>query len=404
MKKGINFKIFLFFLSLIFFTFNFFVTNILISESKTFAFGGEIAIDLKCENSSKIKESLIKNYGYSGAVKILKNSGFGDEEIAVYLVPESKIVYEKFAKIYYKNEIFDEIVINKNKCEMLINKGKSGEFLDKKIFYEQVVQCLIKNNKKIEIKLEKKSFKTHNIKKEDFVLKGEFKTNFSASNNERKNNIKVALAAFDGIILNEGESLSFNKTTGQRNEQKGYKRAKIISSGTFVSGFGGGVCQVSTTLYNACLLAGLEILEVHNHSLPVSYVEPSFDAMVSFGSSDLVVRNNTGSKIVICTSSENDVCKVVVFGKPNNYKVERVYKKTKTIQADSEEKIETDYKKYGLENLQVGESKIISTAKDGFVSEGYLNYFDEKGNLVKTKKIRENTYNPTKTIVVRKEK
>ena len=56
--------------------------------------------------------------------------------------------------------------------------------------------------------------------------------------------------------------------------------SKIISNGTFVDGFGGGVCQVSTTLYNAALLSGLEIMEVHNHSLPVSYIEPSFDAIL----------------------------------------------------------------------------------------------------------------------------
>ena len=197
--------------------------------------------------------------------------------------------------------------------------------------------------------------------------------------------------------------MSFNETTGERTKNAGYMPAKIISSGTFVEGFGGGVCQVSTTLYNACLLAGLEIVEVHNHSLPVSYVEPSFDAMVNQGSSDLIIKNNTGEKIIITTSSKDDICKVVIFGNKNKYKIDRVSKKTKILPASNEKIIESDYKKYGIENLNIGEEKQISFAKDGFCSIGYLDYYDEKGNLVKTEMIRQCSYNPTKAVFVKKE-
>ena len=157
--------------------------------------------------------------------------------------------------------------------------------------------------------------------------------------------------------------------------------AKIISQGTFVEGFGGGVCQVSTTLYNACLLAGLEILEVHNHSLPVSYIEPSFDAMVNSGSSDLVIRNNTAGKILITTSYENDICKIIPA---------------------EEDFVDTDYKKYGEFPIEIGEEKRISFAKDGFVSNGYLNFYNDRGELVKTEKIRENRYNATKGIIAKR--
>ncbi|MBO5344960.1 MAG: VanW family protein, partial [Clostridia bacterium] len=219
---------------------------------------------------------------------------------------------------------------------------------------------------------------------------------------ERKHNIKKALKSFDGVVLEIGESLSFNKTTGKRNENNGYKKAKIITNGTFSSGFGGGVCQVSSTLYNACLLAGLEIVEANPHSLPVSYVEPSFDAMVNEGSSDLIIKNNTNGKIVITTSSKDDVCKIKIFGKSNKFKIERKSEVLKKIPA-SEERVEFDYEKYGLD-LQVGEEKRVSFSKDGFESVGSLEFYDEKGNLMHTKKIRQNKYSPTAGVVVKREK
>ena len=204
-------------------------------------------------------------------------------------------------------------------------------------------------------------------------------------------------------MIDEGEVFSFNQITGKRSLESGYKEAKIISGGTFVLGTGGGVCQVSTTLYNACLLAGLEIVESTTHSLPVSYVEPSFDAMVSFGSADLKIRNNSGGKSIITTSSENDVCKIKIFGLKNKYKITRQSEKISIIPAEND-MVDNDYKKYGNYNLEVGEEKRISYPKDGFVSRGYLNFYDENGNLVQRKKIRENKYNPTRGVIIKREK
>ena len=133
----------------------------------------------------------------------------------------------------------------------------------------------------------------------------------------------------------------------------------------------------------------------------MSYVEPSFDAMVNSGSSDLVIRNNTNGKIVITSSSENDKCKFKIFGKENECKITRISEKTKIIPA-KEEKYDSDYQKYGLE-LKIGEEKRLSFAKDGYYSNGYLNYYDKKGNLVKTQKIRESKYYPTEGIVAIRE-
>lgn len=94
-------------------------------------------------------------------------------------------------------------------------------------------------------------------------------------------NIALAAEKINGCILADGEEFSFNGRVGARTESNGFLSAPIILEGDFVEGVGGGVCQASTTVYNAALLAGMEITEQHPHSLRVGYVEPSFDAMVS---------------------------------------------------------------------------------------------------------------------------
>ncbi len=340
-------------------------------------------------------------------LKMLNKIGFSKKEAINYIFPEVQRLFNVFSDRFEKSVVDDKVVVLKNSCEIQIKKGECGRFLNENKFYQDALNSILswkkssENHKKsINIKLVFEEFSGRVLNQNNCSEKSCFLTNFETSSSARKNNIRVALSAFDGFVLEDGETLSFNTVTGSRNAEAGYLPAKIISGGTFVEGFGGGVCQVSTTLYNACLLAGLEILEVHNHSLPVSYIEPSFDAMVNTGSSDLVVKNNTGERLIFTTSSKGDTCKVKIFGKPNEFKITRFSEKTKIIPAEKEEMI-NDSKKAEEFGVEVSEEIRISFAKDGFCSNGYLNYYDKNGNLVKTKKIRSNTYNPTKGVVVK---
>lgn len=361
-------------------------------------------------DTQKTNENIIKTIEQKKAQKNVLNSikklesfGLTNKEIVCYLMPELQIFIEKLKKSTNIDEKFGKVLVCKNKCALEFQEGKEGYFVDENLLFLDIINSIKNGEKEIKINLNKKSYRTNEKLSEKFKEKSSFSTSFVTSSPERKNNIKVALSKFDGIILDEGEVLSFNDITGVRDESAGYKKAKIITNGTFTEGFGGGVCQVSTTLYNACLLAGLDVLEVHSHSLPVSYVEPSFDAMVNVGSSDLVIQNNTGGQIIITSSSENNICKFKIFGLKNKYKITRISEKTKIIPAEPEV-IETNYKKYGDYDLLVGEEKRLSYAKDGFYSSGYLNFYDNKGNLIKTKKIRENRYNPTKGVIIKREK
>lgn len=332
----------------------------------------------------------------------LKKMGFNAEEILKYIFPEAEMILKILCKKVDKFETNDMVDVVENKCKLSIWEGEKGQTINRLKYYDDFFENLKTKTNKIKINAEIMEYKHGKSAKEIFAEKSCFSTNFSSSSEERKNNIRLALKMFDGLVLEEGEALSFNEITGKRSEESGYKQAKIISNGTFVLGLGGGVCQVSTTMYNACLLAGLEIVEATSHSLPVSYVEPSFDAMVSFGSSDLKVRNNSGGKIIITTSSENDICKIKIFGLKNKYKITRQSEKLSIISAESDI-VETDYKKYGDYELEVGEEKRLSYPKDGFISRGYLSYYNEEGVLVERKQIRENRYNPTRGVTIKRE-
>ena len=140
-----------------------------------------------------------------------------------------------------------------------------------------------------------------------------FTTDFSSSSEGRKTNVRLAAKRIDGIVIGAGEVFSFNDVTGERTVENGYATSPIIEYGQYTLGVGGGVCQVSTTLYNAVIRAGLKILSVAPHSLPVGYVSPSMDAMVS-QATDFRFFNNTPYNITIMSETKSDKLTFKIFG------------------------------------------------------------------------------------------
>lgn len=130
-------------------------------------------------------------------------------------------------------------------------------------------------------------------------LLGGYTTHFDAGKVSRTYNISVAARAFDELLVMPGQVVSFNEVVGPRSSEAGYKTAPVIVNDELVDGLGGGVCQVSTTLYNSVLLANLDIEERYNHSLPVSYVPIGRDATVVYDALDFKFGNNTGDYLYI---------------------------------------------------------------------------------------------------------
>lgn len=185
---------------------------------------------------------------------------------------------------------------------------------------------------------------------------------------DRTENVRLASKELNCLLIRPGEEISFNKIVGPREIERGYREAKVIVRGNYESGLGGGVCQVSSTLYNTLLLAGLEIKERHNHSVRISYVPLGRDAAVVYGGKDLVFINNTESFLFMKTSLEGLKLTISLYG--NGIRTEdqiKVY--TKIVKKIPFSKIEILD-----ESLDPGTKKVINQGQNGYLSETYRVY------------------------------
>ncbi len=192
----------------------------------------------------------------------------------------------------------------------------TGYQLDEEDLYNQITQAIANSNvtATIEAKIDvvEPEYGLQYLQ-EHFGRIAMQRTNTS-SNTNRNNNIKLATACFDGMRVEPGETVSFNDTTGPRSESKGYKPAGAYSGGVLIEEPGGGVCQVSTTLYNAVVKAGLEIVERSPHSRPVDYISIGLDAAVDYGNQDMKFKNNTDFPIFISAEYYDRTLTFKVYG------------------------------------------------------------------------------------------
>lgn len=145
---------------------------------------------------------------------------------------------------------------------------------------------------------------------------GSFTTYFNASDKSRTKNLKLAAEAINNFQVGSGKTFSFNQTVGPRSPERGYEKATIFVNKEMVEGYGGGICQVSTTLYNAVQSAGLLVLERHPHSLPVPYVPLGKDATVNYGTTDFKFKNDKAREITIQATVEKDKLTVEIYFLP----------------------------------------------------------------------------------------
>lgn len=216
-----------------------------------------------------------------------------------------------------------------------------------------------------------------------------FSTWYNPNDVGRCENIALASSFIDGITVQPYGEFSFNQTVGKRLAERGFKNAKIILNGAFVKGIGGGVCQVSTTLYNVALLSGLTVTEYHPHSLSVAYVPPSLDAMVS-SCHDLRFLNPYEFPIRIKMKTVKSGVIATVYGLGGTVGTE--YKLVSNV-------LEEILPPPPLE-CQEGEQK-AQASKKGMKSESYLERY-ENGVLVSRKLLRKDVYAPVREIIVKK--
>ena len=151
-----------------------------------------------------------------------------------------------------------------------------------------------------------------------------YSTRYSTSDRDRTTNLQLAASKINGTVLMPGETFSYNQVVGERTISAGYKEAPIYVSGEVVDGLGGGICQITSTLYNAVLYANLEIVERSNHQFVPSYVTASRDATVVYGAIDFKFKNNRDYPIKLVCSVSGGIARFDIYGlrTDNEYDVE----------------------------------------------------------------------------------
>lgn len=250
------------------------------------------------------------------------------------------------------------------------------------------------NNNEVEIPLiiTDASVKISDLGEKAYVdTLGTFTTFYDASNTNRTNNIEIASNSINGQIINSGEVFSFNDVLGKRTLEKGYRDAKAYANNKIVLDVGGGICQVSSTLYNSALTAGLEIVERHNHRFITSYTPIGQDATVSWGAYDFKFKNTNNFPIKIISNSDSGVLKIEILGIKDGNKefiitskiVEELPFETKYIQDKS---------------LPKNSELVDQDGINGYVSNTFIKSY-ENGVLISERIINNDSYHSLPKII-----
>ena len=207
-------------------------------------------------------------------------------------------------------------------------------------------------------------------------LLGTFTTRYDAGNVSRTTNLAIACKKLNGQVIQPGEVFSYNKALGKRSVENGYKEAAVYVNGGVENGLGGGICQISSTLYNTVVFANLGIVERHQHSFTTSYVDPGRDATVVYGALDFKFKNTRKYPVKLEAYIKSGVATVSMYGIKEDveYNVKVVSTVTEIIPCPVEKTEDA--------TMAEGVEKVISKGTNGCRSIAYKYVYDMAGNLV----------------------
>lgn len=321
----------------------------------------------------------------------LENITITQQVIEIPVINESpdKINIEEIYKEVYK-EVKDAYY---TKDPFTIHPEVEGIDFD----IEEAKKILEEDKEQYEITLTitKPKITTSQIGSEAFPdLLGTFTTRYDASLKNRTTNLVIACQKINDKVILPGEIFSYNKALGERTAAAGYKNAAVYENGQVVDGIGGGICQISSTLYNAVLLANLETTERRNHMFVTSYTPEGRDATVVYGITDYKFKNTRNYAIKIKASCSNGIAKVSIYGikEENEYSITF---RTKTIST-----IPYTVKYVDDNSLKAGQEKVKQKGANGLITETYI-IKSLNGKVVSTELLSKDTYNAMQKIILR---
>ena len=379
------------------------------------------SLDKKIDDiSSKLPDGLVQNSYYIEddeliIVKGKKGLVIKEDELENSVINEMKAVNKKYNILNIptqevepdaidiekiRNEIYKEpqnasVSKDKETGKTQVNTHVNGVDFDISIEEAKKIIAEDKEEYVIPLKIIVPDKTLSDLGEEAFPDKlSEYSTIFDSSNRNRSNNLAISAEKIDGTIIMPGETFSYNQTVGERTIAAGYKEAGAYAGGKVVQDVGGGICQTSSTLYNAALLANLEIVDRSNHQFLTSYVDASRDATVAWGSIDFQFKNTRTYPIKIEASAKNGVCEMAIYGIKEDKEYEVVIESEVLSYIPFTTKYEND------DSLEEGEEVIEQSGYTGCTSEAYK-ILKLNGKVVSKTLLSKDTYDPMTRIIRR---
>lgn len=318
----------------------------------------------------------------------------------------SELNYDKDKVARFVDAIGDEIDLEPIDAEVvmdmespkIITESRDGRKLDREAAQEGIVNLMLTNQTVYELPVEVlEPAVSSDEASGGLAVLAYYATDMTTSNSNRYNNVKLALNSFNALAVYDGDTVSFNDVVGDRTKERGYKEAPEYAGSSVVTGYGGGSCQASTTLYCAVVKAGCDIIERHPHNMTVAYADPSLDATVSYGNKDFVFKNNTGHTIYIYTDVTRETALVVIYGNRTEYRIDFQSIIVKENLEASKEEIREDVT--GKVAYFTDEKILYSQGKKGCVSQGWIVYYDwATDQEVKRVQVSQDQYSPGTSI------
>ena len=360
-----------------------------------------VEIDVKNDTYEVANGKITLEKGYEGKkikaeeLKTLLLASAVNSKIEVELPVE----IEKPERVDF-DKLYDEVYVEKVEASYKegenfeVTKEVYGVYFNKEEAIKRYNELL--DGKTMEIKLitVEPTVKVSDLNNELFrdVL-ATFSTKYDKYYTNRVKNLELAGRKVNGTILYPGEEFSYNKVVGKRTVANGFKEAHVFAGGKVVDGLGGGICQVSTTLYNTVLMSDLKVTERKAHMMHTGYNEPGKDATVVYGSIDFRFVNNRKTPIKISMEVKNGVVTSTIYGlKMENEPIIEIKSVIlKTIPYTTIEEKEA--------TMNEGTTKVVQSPVNGYVSETYRIEKDASGKEISRKLISKDTYKQTSKII-----
>lgn len=372
---------------------NSFILNL--SENKYVFLKEDIDVDYNVDDLIETAYGIGRNEGIISNIKTIGNLRLGKKIILDYRITYdekklNKYLMELNKKIYKKPK---NATIRINNGQIIITKEKNGYKLNKDKLKNTLVEKIVNmdcSEEIIPIIIIKPVYLYEDLSKIDTVL-GRFETYFNSQNYNRSTNIKLAASATTNILLNQGEVFSFNSNIQNSNISKYLKEAPVIINGKSEKGRGGGMCQVSSTIYNAALYSGMSIISVRNHSIPSPYIEKGRDATVSGGIIDLKFKNNYKTPVYIYNQVMGNKIVCTIYGNKRD-------KQDIEIITEITDEINNRIIRKNSEKYDLGVKTIEQEGRKGYKVKTYRVYKNDFGN--KSEYIGESYYPPQDKIII----